>query len=65
MSEGKTVWLSAEVLEKIEEESEDWMSPNQYLRETLCDIREEGSETLDEDDVRELIRDEVVTEALR
>lgn len=65
MSEGKTVWLSAEVLEKIEEESKDWMSPNQYLRETLCDIREEGSENLDEDDVREIVRDEVVLEALK
>jgi len=65
MSEGKTVWLSAEVLEKIEEESKDWMSPNQYLRETLCDIMEEGSETLDEDDVREIVREEVVLEALK
>lgn len=35
MTNGKTVWLSEEAPERIEEASEDWMSPNQFLLDRL------------------------------
>lgn len=61
MSSGKPVWLSDEVLDEIRGMSQDNESPNQTL-ERVLEVR--GVPGLGEEQVREIVRDEVVSEAL-
>lgn len=54
MSNGKTVWLSDDVLEWIDEESREYESPNEFLKRISEDKEIENPEARTDEEIKEL-----------